>query len=160
MPKIISVIGKSNSGKTTFIEKLIPVLKKRGYTVGTVKHAFHHIDIDKKRKDSWRHSQAGADTVIVVSQHRTALIKNKPPENLDALLEYFNDVDIVITEGYKRENKPQIEVYRKSAHKEPLSLINENLIAFVTDAELNTHAEVFGLDDAEGVADLIERKYL
>ena len=66
MPPIISIVGNSNSGKTTLIEKLIPELKKRGYRVGVIKHAHHGFNIDKKGKDSWRHKVEGADRKSVV----------------------------------------------------------------------------------------------
>ena len=68
MPPVISIVGKSKSGKTTLIEKLIPELKKRGYKIGIIKHAFHELEFDKKGKDSWRHKAAGAETVMVSSK--------------------------------------------------------------------------------------------
>jgi molybdopterin-guanine dinucleotide biosynthesis protein B len=101
MLPIISVVGKSKSGKTTLIEKLIPELKKRGYRVGTVKHASHDFDMDKKGKDSWRHKAAGADTVIVASRERIVMIKDENFVQLESIEKYFDDVDLVITEGLK-----------------------------------------------------------
>ena len=114
MTPIISIVGKSESGKTTLIEKLIPELKKRGYRIGTVKHALHGFQIDREGKDSFRHKAAGADTVVVVSPKSIAMVKNGGGETLDFVVKYFSDMDLVITEGYKRENKPKIEVFRKS----------------------------------------------
>jgi len=64
---IICIVGKSESGKTTLIEKLIPELKKRGYNIGSIKHSCQKFDIDKKGKDSWRHRKAGADIVVIAS---------------------------------------------------------------------------------------------
>jgi molybdopterin-guanine dinucleotide biosynthesis adapter protein len=160
MPPIISVVGKSGSGKTTLIEKLIPEIKKRGYRIAIIKHAFHQFDIDKEGKDSWRHRAAGADTVIVASHGRIAMVKNHNSENIDSMAAYFSDTDIVITEGYKRENKPKIEVFRAAAHKEPLCLGNLDLIALVTDTDVDLNVPRFGLEDIEKLADFIEEKYL
>jgi molybdopterin-guanine dinucleotide biosynthesis protein B len=160
MPPVISVIGKSDSGKTTIIEKLIPVLKKRGYRIGIIKHASHGFDADRRGKDSWRHKQAGADTVMVASPNRVAMIKDMTCENIDCLMEYFQDVDIVVTEGFKKENKPKIEVFRSGIHQEPLCVNDPNLIAFVTDADVDLEVPVFGLEEIEGLADLIEKIYL
>jgi len=160
MPPIISVVGKSGSGKTTLIEKLIPEMKKRGYRIAIIKHAFHQFDIDKEGKDSWRHRAAGADTVIVASHGRIAMVKNHNSENIDSMEAYFSDMDIVITEGYKRENKPKIEVFRSAAHKEPLCLGNSDLIALVTDTDIDLNVPRFGLEDIQKLADFIEKKYL
>jgi molybdopterin-guanine dinucleotide biosynthesis protein B len=160
MPQIISVVGKSQSGKTTLIEKLIPELKKRGYKIGTVKHTLHEFDMDKKGKDSWRHKAAGAETVLVVSKDKIAMVKNENCENLSGLEKYFDDMDLVITEGFKRKNRPKIEVCRSARSKKPLCKENDNLIAIVTDIDINLSVTKFGLEEIEALADLIEKKYL
>ena len=160
MPAIISIVGKSGSGKTTLIEKLIPALKKRGYRIGVIKHAFHELSIDKQGKDSWRHKQAGAETVVVASPHSMMMVKDVQSETLDSLCAYFQDMDLIITEGFKRENKPQIEVFRKAVHEAPISTGNQNLVAMVTDAALDHTVPLFGLTDIEPLADLIEETYL
>lgn len=164
MPQIISIIGNSGSGKTTLIEKLIKDLKKRGHRIGTIKHASHGFDIDKKGKDSRRHKEAGADTVIVASPRRIAMVKDDYRESLDHLEKYFDDVDIILTEGYKKENRPKIEVFRAANRKEPLCRDNNHVIAFVTDMDMDMDMDsdipVFGLEDIEKLADLIEKKYL
>jgi molybdopterin-guanine dinucleotide biosynthesis adapter protein len=160
MTPIISIVGKSESGKTTLIEKLIPELKIRGYRIGTIKHAHHGFQIDKEGKDSFRHKAAGADTVIVVSPKSIAMIKNCGEVTIDSLIGYFSDIDLVITEGYKRENRPKIEVFRSERHKEPLCMDDVNLVALVTDDEIDISVPKFGLKDIKGLADLIEKKFL
>lgn len=160
MPPIISVVGKSRSGKTTLIEKLIPELKRRGYRIGTVKHAFHKFEMDKKGKDSWRHKAAGATTVIVVAQDTLAMVKDESLNALNDLEKYFNDLDLVITEGFKQKNKPKIEVCRAARNKEPLCRDNRDLIALVTDLKINLNVPAFGLEDIKGLADLIEKTFL
>ena len=77
MAPMISIVGYADSGKTTLIEKLVPELKKRGYRVGTIKHAVHEPSLDTQGKDSWRHFNAGADTVVVSSLEKIALIKKR-----------------------------------------------------------------------------------
>jgi len=160
MTQIISVVGKSNSGKTTLIEKLIPELKKRGYKIGTVKHAHHGFDIDKKGKDSRRHFDAGADTVMVTSPGKIAMVKKEDNRDLDSLEKYFSGMDIIITEGYKTAGKPKIEVFRTQAHHEPACLDDDNLIAFVTDSDLLPEVPLFGFEDIVEIADLIQKKFL
>ncbi len=160
MPPIISIVGNSNSGKTTLIEKLIPELKKRGYRVGVIKHAHHGFNIDKKGKDSWRHKVAGADTVLVSSPGRIAMVKDEPCGSLDCLQPYFTDLDLVITEGYKREDKPKIEVFRNSLHPSPACTNNDHLIAMVTDSEIDIEVPTFGLEAVESIVDFIENRFL
>ncbi len=160
MTPIISIVGTSGSGKTTLLERLLPVLKSRGYRVGTVKHASHAVEFDKRGKDSWRHKAAGADTVIVASGNRISMVKEMGCDSLDSLALYFQDLDLVITEGYKRENRPKIEVYRPETGKAPIFLGSDLLVALVTDAEVNAAVPRFAPDDIEGLADFIRETFL
>jgi len=160
MPQIVCVAGRSKSGKTTLIEKLIPALIRKGYRVGTIKHAHHIFDFDKSGKDSWRHKNAGAETVIVASPGKIAMIKNDPQGTLESLQNYFDGLDLVITEGYKRALKPKIEVVRSARHNEALLVADPYLIAVVSDVALQLDVPVFGLEDIDSLADFIEEKYL
>ena len=160
MPPIISIVGKSESGKTTLIEKLIPELKRRGFRIGVIKHAFHEFEFDKPGKDSWRHRAAGADTVLVAAPGSIVMVKNAQGETLDELEGYFRDMDLVLTEGFKHGSKPQIEIFRKERHQEPLSAGNSNLVALVTNADIELNVPTFGLEDIVPLADLIEDKFL
>ena len=160
MPQIICIVGRSQSGKTTLIEKLIPELKQRGYRIGTIKHSHHIFDFDKSGKDSWRHKDAGADTVIIASPGKIAMVKNDHQGTLDNLKHYFDDLDLLITEGYKKENKPKIEVVRSARHTEALLKDDRHLVAVVTDVDLKMKIPVFGLDDIDQLADFIEQNYL
>ncbi len=160
MPPIISIVGKSKTGKTTLIEKLIPELKRRGYRVGTLKHASHGFDLDKKGKDSWRHHAAGADTVIVASKGKIAMIKNENWQNLESFEKYIGGLDLVLTEGFKMENKPKIEVFRSTSHSEPLCLDDENLIAMVSDTDFNLKIPTFQMEDIKKLASFIEKRFL
>ncbi len=160
MPPVISIVGKSNSGKTTLIEKLIPELKKRGYAVGIIKHAHHGFDIGPEGKDSWRHKKAGADTVIVASANEIGMTKTENHVNLDHLMKYFDDVDLVITEGYKGEEKPKIEVFRAIAHKAPLCLEAGQWAALVSDIKTDVDIPTFGLEEIERITDFIVKTFL
>ena len=160
MPPVVSIVGKSKSGKTTLIEKIIPELKKKGYKVGVIKHAAHGFEVDKKGKDSWRHQNAGADTVIVAGENRMAMVKKELSDGLESLLHYFSDVDLVITEGYKRESRPKIEVFRSAAHKKPLCVGHDDLIAFVSDVDMGLNVPYFGLADITALSDFIENQFL
>ena len=160
MPPVICIVGRSQTGKTTLIEKLIPLLKQRGFRIGTVKHSHHIFDFDKTGKDSWRHKDAGADTVLVSSPGKIALVKNDQQGTLDDLLTYFGDMDLVITEGFKKERKPKIEVVRAARHSEPLLTSDRHLVAVVSDTQIDVNVPKFGLDDIEKIAAFIEEKYL
>lgn len=158
-PPIVAVVGKSDAGKTTFLEKLIRELKKRSLKVGTIKHHGHDFEMDKPGKDTWRHAQAGADAVIIASPEKVALIKKVELElSLDQLAELMSDMDIILVEGYKRCDKPKIEISRR-AHSTELLCRPEELIAVVSDSEWEIGVPVFDLDDAEGVAGLLVKKY-
>ncbi len=160
MPPMISIVGKSGSGKTTLIEKLIPELKRRGFRIGTVKHTSHEFEMDKKGKDSTRHKAAGADTTIIAARNRIGMVKDMACESLDSLMVFFDSVDLVITEGYKREKKPKIEIYRPSVHSAPLYAEDKEIIALVTDADLPVEIPRFGLEDIPSLADFIEGRFL
>lgn len=160
MPAVVSIVGRSQSGKTTLIEKLIPEFKRRGYTVGTIKHSHHHPDIDRSGKDSSRHKSAGADTVIFHSPGTIAMVRDDHAGDMDSLLGYFNDVDLVITEGYKAGNKPKIEIVRSARHSEPLLKGDVHLIAVVTDVDLRLKVPIFGFEDVMPLVDMIEKKIL
>jgi molybdopterin-guanine dinucleotide biosynthesis protein MobB len=163
MPPIITIVGFSNVGKTTLIEKLVPALKRRGYRVGTVKHASHHVDIDHPGKDSWRHEKAGADGVAVVAADKIAVVHRQPHPSLEAAAGLLGPVDVILAEGFKSADRPKIEVLRQSVHPTPLFGSDPNLVALVTDRPaggLSLAAPVLGLEDIEALAELIIARWL
>lgn len=162
MIPIISIVGKSDSGKTTFIEKLLPELTRRGYRIATVKHDVHGFEVDREGKDSWRHKQAGAHTTVISSPQKVALIRDVEKDLTLAELreKLIRDVDLIISEGYKKDVQPKIEIFRTEKHKELLCTQEDNLVAIVSDREFNVGVSCFFLDDVKGVADFIEKKYL
>ncbi|MBM4432185.1 MAG: molybdopterin-guanine dinucleotide biosynthesis protein B [Chloroflexi bacterium] len=157
---VVSVVGRSNVGKTTFVEKLIRELKRRGYRVGTIKHYRHEFEIDQPGKDSWRHLQAGSETAVIAGPHKMALVRRLERElTVDEIVALMGPLDLVITEGYKGQDKPKIEVFRQ-AHSDRLVTPTEQLVALVTDQPFVLPVPHFALDDAAGVADLLENRYL
>ena len=162
MIPIVSIVGRSSTGKTTLIEKLIPELKRRGYRVATIKHNIHGFDIDHEGKDSWRHKKAGASLTVVASPHRIAVIEDasKDYELSELRDRYIRDVDIVLSEGFKRNPHPKIEVVRSAMRHSPLSSREDNLIAIVSDKPVDRGVPCLDIDDIQGVADLIEDRFL
>ncbi len=163
MPAVLSIVGKSEVGKTTFLEKLIPEMRRRGYRVGTLKHDAHdHFEMDYEGKDTWRHREAGAQTVAIGSPSRFALTKKVETElDLDTIVAtYFCDEDLVLTEGYKSGNKAKIEICRKELQSEPLCSPADRLIAVISDFPVEVTVPLFDLGDIPGVADFIEERFL
>lgn len=162
MIPIVSIVGKSDSGKTTLIEKLIAELVRRGYKVATIKHDVHGFEIDQEGKDSWRHKKAGAHTVLISSPQKLALIRDVDHDaDLEELREkYIREVDIILSEGFKRNSQPKIEVFRKELNQELLCKKEDNLIALATNHPLNIGVPCFDINDAQGLVDLIEEKFL
>lgn len=157
---LVCVVGKSGTGKTTFLEKLIAELKRRGYRVGTIKHNIHDFEVDQPGKDSWRHARAGSDVAVVTSPTKLAIIERLEQElTLDEVAARITGVDIVLVEGYKYSNKPKIEVSRRGMGRELLTPPDE-LVALVTDQSFALDVPQFALHDAAGVASLLEARFL
>jgi len=163
--KAVSFVAKSGTGKTTLLEKVITSLKGRGYKVGVVKHDAHRFEIDHPGKDSHRLTAAGADTMLVASPDKLALVKQhaaSPPIE-ELLSTYFSDVDIVLTEGFKKSAMPKIELHRRERSATLICRGEENdpnLVAVASDVQLELDVPVLDLNDAEAVTDFIEKTFL
>lgn len=162
MLPIVCIVGASNSGKTTFLERLIPALTAKGYRVGTVKHDVHGFDIDHRGKDTWRHRNAGSSTVVISSPTRLAVTMEMDSEMPLHMIagRFFGKEDILITEGYKRSHFPKIEIFRSSIEAQPICGPDDNLFAIVTDDDIQSECPRFGFHQVDEVADLIENKFL
>ncbi|MCE5210527.1 MAG: molybdopterin-guanine dinucleotide biosynthesis protein B [Deltaproteobacteria bacterium] len=159
---IVSIVGKSNSGKTTLVEKLIPELIKRGYRVATIKHNKHGFDIDHEGKDSWRHKKAGACTTVIACPTRVALIEDIDHDHSLGEIrdKYIKGADVILAEGYKGNPFPKIEVFRSELKRELLCGNEDNLLAIAADVKLDVGVPCFDINDIKSIADLIENKFL
>jgi len=163
--KAVAFVAKSGSGKTTLLEKVISRLKDRGYRVGAIKHDAHRFDIDRPGKDSYRLTAAGADTMVISSPEKLALVKKlavSPPVE-DLLAAFFTDVDIVLVEGFKSSSLPKIEVHRKECSRDLLCRGKEHdpmLLAVASDEPLDLDVPRLDINDPDGVTDFIERNFL
>lgn len=162
MPAVISLVGKSNSGKTTLLEKLIPQIIKSGFRVGVLKHHQHDFEFDIPGKDTWRHKQAGAEVVVLATPTGIGVVKDTRTElSIDDLIkQYYEDVDIVITEGYKKGPYSKIELVRRANQKPAINDRDESWVAFVTDTEIDTTLPVFDLNDYVLLASFIISNFL
>ena len=158
MPPIVSIVGKSKSGKTTLIEKLLGELKSRGYKVATIKHTSQKLTFDEPGKDSWRHIRAGSETAIISSPDELVLIKPVTEEpSLEEIAHLAGEgYDLILTEGFSEGNAPKIEVHRQKA---PLAATRK-LFAIVSDEPVKTKTRQFSPSDIKGLADLLERGFI
>lgn len=152
---VITFVGKSGTGKTTFLEKLIPVLKANGLRLAVLKHDAHHFEMDKPGKDTYRFTAAGADVVTISNREKFALIERPQEElSLREIISRLPQVDLVLTEGYKKSHYPKIEIHRAVLQR-PLIAPPEQLLAIMTDEPLDVPIRQLGLEDTAGCAALI-----
>jgi len=160
LPPIICVAGKPRVGKTTLLVRLIPQLRQRGYRIGVIKHSIHPFQVAQSGKDTWKHAQAGAEAVAFASASELVLTRSLTAEmDIDAIAPLLGQVDLVLAEGYKRAPKPKIEVSRRALGTDLVCPVRD-LIAVVSDHPIELDVPRFELDDAIGLADLIEQRYL
>lgn len=160
MVPLISFVGKSNSGKTTLVEKLIPELKGRGYRVGVIKNTSHKISLDKPGKDTFRFQEAGSDATALVTEDGFTLFKPMKREDDPEIIaaEHFTSMDIVIVEGFKKSGAPKLEVLGNKSQR-----LNEEItdrVAVVADFKVDTDLPEFKRDDVKAIGDFIEKNFL
>lgn len=158
-------MGTSGCGKTTLIEKVIPLLTAKGYNVSTVKHDAHDFQMDKEGKDTWRHKKAGARAILISNKEKYALIcdveKEKSIEELTAMLPDYTD--IIIAEGFKKELQKKIEVFRSGYSTKLQCAEDDNLIAVATDMPDNQQVQgrvLLDLNNPQEIADFIIKNIL
>ncbi|MGF1502811.1 MAG: molybdopterin-guanine dinucleotide biosynthesis protein B [Paracoccaceae bacterium] len=158
LPRLYGVIGWKNAGKTTLVERLVAEIVGRGYTVSTVKHTHHLVDVDRPGKDSHRHRQAGARQVILASSARWALmteLRGQAETPLASLLDRLDPVDLVIIEGYKRDAHPKVEVWRAATGQPLIAAEDPTVRAVASTDRPETDRPVIDLDDVAGIADFV-----
>lgn len=157
---ILCFVGRSNSGKTTLIERLIPELVKAGYKIATVKHAGHGFDLDTEGKDSWRHKRAGASTVMVLSKGSLAMFADVNDDiKVSELRDRFLDqsLDLIIAEGWKSEGFPKIVVVRDQLGEVPVA--QDGLLAVLSNRKIDVKVPLIDPDDVPALAALIIRQF-
>jgi molybdopterin-guanine dinucleotide biosynthesis protein B len=157
---ILCFVGRSNSGKTTLIERLIPELVRAGYKVATVKHAGHGFDLDTEGKDSWRHKRAGASSVIVMSRGSLAMFADVSESiKLEEVRDQFLDhsYDLIIAEGWKNEGYPKIVIVRDQVGE--IAVSPDGLLAVVSTKPVDMSVPVLDPDDIPAVASIIMRHF-
>jgi len=157
---VLCFVGRSNSGKTTLIERLIPELVKAGYKIATVKHSGHGFDLDTEGKDSWRHKRAGASTVLVLSKGSLAMFSDVDDDiHLTDLRDRFLDksIDLVIAEGWKSDSFPKIVVVRDQLGEVQVS--PEGLLAVVSNKKVDVKVPLIDPDDVPALATLIVKQF-
>jgi len=152
--RIVGVTGWKNSGKTTLVERLVAEFVRRGWTVNTVKHAHHDVDIDQAGTDSARHRAAGATEVALVVGLRYAIMREQGEPALAQVLERLSPADLVLIEGYKREPHPKIEV--RAGEVRSMAANDPAIVAIAADTPpAETHLPWFRRDDIAAIADFI-----
>jgi len=163
--KAVSFVAKSGTGKTTLLEKVIAELKLRGYRVGVIKHDAHQFEIDHPGKDSHRLTAAGADTMLISSPEKLAIVKKhaESPPIEELIATYFGDMDLILTEGFKKSGLPKIEVHRKERSATLLCRGEQHdpsLLAVASDEPLELDVPVLDLNDPVKVADFVEKNII
>lgn len=156
---VVAIVGWSRVGKTTFLEKLIPELKRRGYRIATIKHSNHpDIELDHPGTDSWRHAQAGSDISVFVTPRGVQIVEWREHSlQLEEILPWLHDVDLVLVEGYKSASVPKVEIV--GAAQEKLISAPEQLLALITEHAREEPVPQFRPDDVASLADLLESRF-
>ncbi len=156
--KVYGVVGYKNAGKTGLMERLVTEITGRGFTVSTLKHAHHTFDVDHPGKDSYRHRHAGAHQVLLSSRARWALmteLRDNDEVPLAQLLRQLDPVDLILVEGYKRDDHPKVEAYRAETNHPIIAKDDPTIRAVASDCALDVTQPLFDLDDTKTIADFI-----
>ena len=161
MAPVIAIVGKSGTGKTVIMEKLIAEFKARGYRVGAVKHAHQTVDLDAPGKDTWRFSRAGSDAVAISSPSRITIFNNLDREPLleDAVMLLGVNYDIILAEGFKTARAPKIEVC-PTGNPGDMVCSESDLRAVISDTKLPVKIPLFGREEISRIADFIENEII
>ena len=153
-PAIFSIVGHSGSGKTTLVVKLVQALSVQGLRIATIKHAHHSVELDTPGKDSYRYKAAGAAMSMLLTRDALQLVADARTEREPAQLvaHFMGDADLVLAEGFSHAAGDKIEVIRHACQKPPRCILEDGLIAVVTDMdEIYPQLPHFGLDDIAGI---------
>lgn len=159
-PPVLGMAAWSGTGKTTLLERLLPLLRERGLRIGMLKHAHHDFDIDQPGKDSHRLRKAGAQQMLIASKQRWALMVEAPQTDdasLDAMLDKLDRsaLDLILVEGFRHEAYPKIELHRAALGKPLLFPQDTSIMAVASDTELDTELPRLDLNDPAMIANFI-----
>ncbi len=161
--KIVGIVGWKDSGKTTIATKIINKLSSKNFRVASIKHAHHEFDIDHENTDSFKHRSAGSSQVIVSSSKRWVKISelnNSKEKTLDELINQLSEIDIVIVEGFKKENHPKIEIIKNDNDNDNYLFSKiKNIKAIITNNKLETDLKIFKNDEIDNIVDFILREF-
>ena len=142
--KIVSVVGRKNTGKTSLTVKIIEELTKRGYNVASIKHSHHEMEMDREDTDTWRHKLAGSNVVVGIGSTSFFNVRDILELNrLLFLIKFMDDVDFVVIEGFKSYNYPKIAT--------SLDVVDEHTIAQIDSFSITPK----GISD---LVDIVEKK--
>jgi molybdopterin-guanine dinucleotide biosynthesis protein MobB len=157
--RIFGIVGWKNNGKTGLMERLVAEITQQGFAVSTIKHAHHSFDVDHQGKDSFRHREAGAHEVLLASRNRWALmheVRAEEEPTLAELLEHLSPVDLVLIEGYKRDDHAKIEAHRTATGQPLIARDDASVMAVASDVpHAGLDQPVFALDDTAEIAEFI-----
>ena len=156
--KIFGVAGYKNAGKTGLMERLVTEITGRGFSVSTLKHAHHAFDVDHPGKDSFRHREAGAHQVVLSSGKRWAMmteLRETSEPSLNELISKMTPVDLILIEGWKRDDHAKIEAHRAETGNPLIAPNDPTIRAIATDTALTIDRPVFDLNDTKAIADFI-----
>ncbi len=157
--KVLGIVGWSGSGKTSLLVEVLPILNEHGLKVSTMKHAHHRFDVDKPGKDSFRHREAGASEVLVVTSSRWVLMhesREEPEPSIESLIERMTPVDLLLIEGFKTHHHPKLEIHRDSEGKPLLCPEDPEIVAVASDIPLpGLKIPRLDLNDPVAIADFI-----
>lgn len=158
--KVFSVFGITQSGKTTTIEQIIAELKKRRYSVGSVKEIhFEQFAMDKEGTNTHRHRKAGSELVTAWGMHETDILYGRRLSLPEILRAY--DFDYVVLEGVTDTSAPKIITAHNA--READERMDETVFA-IAGRIADTMREYRGLPvisavaEREKLVDLIEEK--
>ncbi len=137
--KCFGIAGWKNSGKTSLVAALVTNISARGFKVSTIKHAHHAFDLDTPNTDSYKHREAGANEVVLVSANRWAIqheLRGADEPDFAAMLEKLSPCDLVLIEGYKKENIAKLEIIGPESEREFLWRNDKNIKAIACDTTL------------------------
>ena len=156
--KIFGVTGYKNAGKTGLMERLVTEITGRGFSVSTLKHAHHAFDVDHRGKDSFRHREAGAHQVVLSSGKRWAMmteLRETSEPSLNELISKMTPVDLILIEGWKRDDHAKIEAHRAETGNPLIAPNDPTIRAIASDTTLKIDRPVFDLNDTKAIAGFI-----